>query len=78
MSYDFPPQIEELVRQLMASGRYESEDALLVDALAALQRSQDDLVAVIEAIDDMEAGDSGRLLADVADEIRSSHGWSDR
>ncbi len=36
MSYAFPPQLSLLVQQKMASGQYESEDDLLVDAIRAL------------------------------------------
>ena len=36
MSYTFPPELDHLVQQKMAGGQYESEDALLVDAIHAL------------------------------------------
>ena len=37
MSYPFPPDLLRLVNERMALGNYESEDALLVDALTALE-----------------------------------------
>jgi hypothetical protein len=57
MAYQFPPNIERLVKERMASGDYESED----DALCtpAWPRNEE-LVAVNDAIRDMEAGDAGR------------------
>ena len=76
MAYQFPPNIERLVKEQMACGEYESEDELLADALRALATRNADLAAVNEAIRDMEAGDTGRPLTDVADEIREKHGWS--
>jgi Arc/MetJ-type ribon-helix-helix transcriptional regulator len=36
MSYGFSPELSRLVQQQMASGRYNSEDDLLVDAIHAL------------------------------------------
>ena len=76
MAYQFPPNIERLVKEQMAAGDYESEDDLLADALRALATRNADLVAVSDAIRDMEAGDTGRPLMEVADEIRKKHGWS--
>ncbi|MCA9214861.1 MAG: hypothetical protein KDB27_17440 [Planctomycetales bacterium] len=75
MAYQFPPNIDRLVKEQMASGEYESEDDLLADALRALATRNADLAAVHEAIRDMEAGDVGRPLTEVADEIRAWHGW---
>jgi Arc/MetJ-type ribon-helix-helix transcriptional regulator len=76
MAYQFPPNIERLVKEQMASGAYESEDDLLADALRALATRSADLAAVNDAIRDMEAGDTGRSLTEVAEEIRTRHGWS--
>jgi Arc/MetJ-type ribon-helix-helix transcriptional regulator len=75
MSYQFPPNIDRLVKEQMASGAYESEDDLLADALRALATHNADLAAVNDAIRDMEAGDAGRPLTEVAHEIREKHGW---
>lgn len=36
MHYQFPPEIEELVQAKMASGEYQNEDELLLNALQAL------------------------------------------
>jgi putative addiction module CopG family antidote len=37
MAYAFPPDLEKLVGERMASGEYESEDELLLHALHALE-----------------------------------------
>ena len=75
MDYQFPPNIDRLVKEQMASGAYESEDDVLADALRALAARNADRAAVNDAIQDMEAGDTGRPLIEVANEIREMHGW---
>lgn len=75
MTYQFPPDLDEVVKKHMASGQYESEDALLRDALRALDQ-RDEVLADIEAgIADMEAG-RVRPLRDAAADIRRTHGFS--
>lgn len=39
MAYQFPPDVEQLAKNLMATGNYQSEDDLLRDALTTLQES---------------------------------------
>ena len=56
MAYQFPPELDELVKRQLATGQYDSEDDVLLDALRSLQRQQDDLAAIEEGIEDMEAG----------------------
>lgn len=64
MAYQFPPDVEKLVQHYMTSGAYESQDALLRDALKALEVQQKTIVyddpKVIEGIarglDEMNRG----------------------
>ncbi len=77
MHYQFPPDVDRLIRDRMAAGGYESEDDVLRDALAALGERVDDLAAIQAGIADMEAG-STKPLADVDVEIRSALGFSPR
>jgi len=56
MAYQFPPELDELVKRQLATGQYDSEDDVLIDALRSLQRQKEDLAAIQEGIDDMEAG----------------------
>ncbi len=56
MGYQFPPELDELVKLQFATGQYGSDNEVLLDALLSLQRQRDDLVAIQEGIDDMEAG----------------------
>jgi putative addiction module CopG family antidote len=56
MSYQFPPELDELVKRQLASGEYDSEDAVLIAAMRSLEHQQEDLAAIREGIEDMEAG----------------------
>ncbi|MFO7906787.1 MAG: ribbon-helix-helix domain-containing protein [Planctomycetota bacterium] len=76
MSYQFPPDIEELVRERMATGHYGSEDEVLRDALRALSEEAEDLAAVKQAIDDWRAGDEGVPVDKAFDALRKKHGLS--
>jgi Arc/MetJ-type ribon-helix-helix transcriptional regulator len=66
MGYQFPPDVEKLLREQMATGEYRSEDDLLRDALKALDQQrqtvfeEDPLVVegVRRGLADMEAGRS--------------------
>jgi Arc/MetJ-type ribon-helix-helix transcriptional regulator len=74
MSYPFPPDLQTLVGEQMASGKYASEDELLRRALLALAEEEQDLDAVCESLDEWRAGDPGVLLEDAFDAIRVKHG----
>lgn len=74
MPYQFPPNIQELVVQKMASGHYASEDELLLEALRSLSDDEEDLRAVQEAIDEWRAGDEGVPVDEAFDSIRKKHG----
>jgi hypothetical protein len=60
----------------MANGNYQNDEDVIVAALHALAERNADLHAANEAIAEMEAGDTGKPLVDVANEIRAKHGWS--
>ena len=61
MTYQFPPDLAEGIRERMASGQYSSEDDLLRDALHALRWRDQEVAAIQEGVDDMEAGRMKRL-----------------
>jgi putative addiction module CopG family antidote len=73
MAHQFPPDVEEQLRERMASGQYESEVDVLRDALRALKRQNNDMAAIREAISDMEAGDRGRPFEDFVAEFRNKY-----
>jgi Arc/MetJ-type ribon-helix-helix transcriptional regulator len=43
MAYGFPPELQQLVHQELASGSYSSEDDLLLDAVRLLHQRQEAL-----------------------------------
>lgn len=72
MSYAFPPELDQLVRDKMATGEYASADELLLEAMRALVDRDEAIAGIREGIDDMEAGRI-RPLEDVDAELRKKH-----
>jgi Arc/MetJ-type ribon-helix-helix transcriptional regulator len=75
MTRNLSPNVESLIRTLMATGRYRSEDDLLHVALERLNDETDageDLQAVREAIEELEQGDEGMALDAAFDEVRKA------
>jgi putative addiction module CopG family antidote len=59
MSIDIPPQYLPFVQQAVASGRFESESALVGEALRLLQQRHDQLKqAVQRGFDQIDRGES--------------------
>ena len=56
MANQIPADIDERVSALLATGRYESRDDVLRAAIRALELHRDEVTAIQEGIDDMEAG----------------------
>jgi len=56
MSYQFPPDVEELVRKQMKSGDFATEDDLLREALSSLDRMREDLAAIEAGLADVDPG----------------------
>ena len=52
----FPPDLAEEIHRRMESGRYATEEDVLRDAFEALKWRDNELVALQEGIDDMNAG----------------------
>jgi putative addiction module CopG family antidote len=73
MSYPLPPDVEEMVRQRMASGKYPSEGDLFREALQALSEEEQDLAAIQEAVAEWRAGDSGIPLDEAFDALRTKY-----
>jgi putative addiction module CopG family antidote len=74
MPRQFSPDVEEQLKECMAAGRYRSEDDVLRDALKALRHRNDELVALKDAIADLEAGDRGMPFDEFIDEFRRKRG----
>jgi Arc/MetJ-type ribon-helix-helix transcriptional regulator len=76
MNYQFPPDVERLVREQMATKRFASKEDLMREALLALADQDDDLLAVLEAVADIEAGDQGVPLDDAFEAVRRIYATS--
>ena len=77
MAYQFPPDLDRLIRDRMAAGGYRSEDDVLRAALDALAERSEDNAAIRAGVEDMNAGRT-KPLADVDAAIRHELGFSPR
>lgn len=70
MSYCFPPELQQIVRQELSSGNYASEDDLLLEAVRSLHQREEDLrnfkVGLQGRLDRLESGDVIELEDDAA------------
>ena len=73
MSVDLTPEDWNEIQRQLASGSYASPDEVLRDALAALRSRDEEVVAIQEAIDEMEAG-RGRPFHEFDREFRQRNG----
>jgi len=73
MAYQFPADVQDQLRQRIATGLYATEDDVLRDALRALKLQEEDVAAVELAIADMEAGDRGKPFDEFVEEFRRKH-----
>lgn len=72
MPYSFPPVLEKLVSQEMASGEYNSEDEVLLEAMRSLREKKQTLSAICEGLAD-EQGGHVYSLEDVDAEMRDKY-----
>jgi len=56
MSYPFPPVLNQLVREELATGAYRSEDDVLVEAMRALRDRDETIAGIREGLSDFDAG----------------------
>lgn len=81
MSTSTPTEAESfqsfLAKEIANGGRHKSPEELVQDWRRERQEFDEAVIAVREAIDDMNAGDRGRPLDEVMRDIRARHGWSD-
>jgi Arc/MetJ-type ribon-helix-helix transcriptional regulator len=73
MTQHFSPMVVQLIREKMASGRYGSEEELLVHALHALDESDEDLKAIEEGLSSIDRGEEGVLLDEAFNRLRQKH-----
>jgi len=72
MPYPFPPVLDQLVREELATGAYRSEDDVLVEAMQALRDRDEAVAGIREGLSDLDAG-RVRSLGDVDAELRTKH-----
>jgi predicted transcriptional regulator len=73
MLYPFPPELDRLVREELATGIYRSEDDVLVEAMQALRDRDETIAGIREGLADLDAG-RVRSLGDVDAELRTKYG----
>jgi putative addiction module CopG family antidote len=56
MAYQIPVDVEEQIQEQLATGGYSSQDDVLREALRALRWRNQEVAAIQEGIEDMEAG----------------------
>jgi Arc/MetJ-type ribon-helix-helix transcriptional regulator len=56
MSYQFPPDLDREIQDRLATGQYASEEEVLRKALRALKWWDQEVAAIQEGVEDMEAG----------------------
>ena len=68
------PQISDFIEKMIQSGRYDSETAVVQSALRLLEKQENKLAALRSAVEAGErSGESGRLLRDIAAEVKHKH-----
>jgi antitoxin ParD1/3/4 len=72
MSYAFPPPLDRLVHEVLASGAYRSEDDLLLEAVQVLRERDEAVAGIQEGLADLDAGRT-RPLREVDEELRKKH-----
>lgn len=71
--HQFPPDIVALIQAQMASGNYQSQDDLFRVALAHLAEQNEEVRAINESLDLLDAGDRGVALDEAFECIRMKH-----
>lgn len=70
MAYCFPPELQQIVRQELASGNYSSEDELLLKAMRLLHQREDDLrnfkAQLQSRLDRLDRGEAVELEGETA------------
>ncbi len=73
MSNPLSPAVEQLIRAQMATGRYASEEELLVQALHTLAEDEQALRAIEEGLASVDRGEPGQSADDAFRRLREKH-----
>ncbi len=71
MEITLPPDVQRMIEEVLATGRYQNEEQVMREALRVLTEQEEDLQAVREAVDEWKAGDPGMPLDRAFQAIRS-------
>ena len=74
MTVNLPPDLDLRIQQRMATGHYATEVELFREAFQALEWREQEIAAIQEGVEDMEAGRS-RSLEEVDADIRRKYGF---
>lgn len=78
MASHFSPAVEQLIRDKMSTGRYASEDELLVEALNSLSEEEEqDLRAIEEGLASLRRGEKGATVEEAFDRLRQKYSIDD-
>ncbi len=73
MTIHVPPAIERIIRQHMSSGRYSSEEELLLEAFQSLDDSDKELQAIELGLEQLDRGEAGVTVDEAADKLRAKY-----
>lgn len=74
MGLHFSDEIEKLIQDHMATGRYGSEEDLLLQAFQALDEDEIEISAIEEGLASIDRGDAGVSITDAFQRLREKHG----
>ena len=77
MNNRFPPDVDEKIRQQIATGDYANEDDVLRDALRSLADERDDWNAIQVGLRTLDEGHPGVSLDEAFREIRKRNDVAD-
>lgn len=78
MTRQFSSDVERLIQQRMATGKYSSEEELFAHALHALDEDDQELKAIEEGLASVDRGEIGVSLDDAFDRLRRKHLTQDK
>lgn len=74
ISLTINPELSDFIEKMIQSGRYDSDTAVVQSALRLLEKQENRSAALQSAVEAGErSGESGRLLRDIAAEVKHKH-----
>jgi len=73
MNYQFPPELDALIRQQMSAGEFASEEEFLLLAVRSFEAQQEDWAAIQQSLNSLDAGEQGLSLDEAFDVVRQRH-----